>query len=337
LMKRWQHVWRLLPLMVMIFALTGCGVPYLSALDPKGPVAQEQLDLMLLSMYIMSGVFVIVAIIFVYVLVRFRKRPGQDGIPEQVVGNHKLEILWTVIPIILLIILAVPTVTSTFKLAEIYPKGEAVQVKVVAHQFWWEFQYPELGIVTAQELYIPVGKKVQLLLESDDVRHAFWVPSLAGKTDNNPGMTNTMWFEADQQGTYSGKCTEICGTAHSVMNFKVVAVAPDEYDNWVASMKAATGEPTNDLASQGQAVFQANCITCHAIGGQGGAIGPDLTGFASRKFVGGVADNTPENLAQWIADPQTVKPGNLMPAFGQLKEEEMTALIEYLSNLKLGK
>jgi cytochrome c oxidase subunit 2 len=323
--------------MVMILALTGCGAPYLSALDPKGPVAEEQLELMLLSAYIMLGVFVVVAIIFVYVLVRFRKRPGQDGIPEQIEGNHKLEILWTVIPIILLIILAVPTVTSTFKLAEIYPEGEAVQVKVVGHQFWWQFEYPEEGIVTAQELYIPVGQKVQLQLEASAVRHSFWVPSLAGKTDNNPGITNTMWFEASEPGIYQGKCAEICGTAHALMNFKVIAVSPEEFDRWISQMKAATAEPTGELASQGQAVFQANCISCHAIGGQGGAIGPDLTAYGNRTTVAGVAEFNNENLARWIADPQAIKPGNLMPSFGQLKEQEINALVDYLMNLKLDK
>lgn len=344
LKKHWQHVWRLLLLLVMITALTGCGAEYLSALDPKGPVAEEQLELMLLSGYIMLFVFVIVGALYVFVLVRFRKRKDDDNsVPKQVEGNHKLEILWTVIPIILLVILAVPTVTHTFELAEIHGPDEAVQVKVIAHQFWWQFEYlDENGkakIVTAQEMYIPTNKKVQVYLEASAVRHSFWVPSLAGKMDNNPGITNAMYFEASEEGTYSGKCAEICGTAHSLMNFKVVAVSPEAYDAWFNGMVAAQTEttPTDATLAQGQKVFQAQCITCHAIGGQGSAIAPNLTGFGDRKWIGGVVENTPDYLAEWIRDPQTIKVGNLMPGFNQeqISDQDLEALVQYLGSLKV--
>jgi cytochrome c oxidase subunit 2 len=344
LKKQWHHVWRLLLLMVMVTALTGCGAEYLSALDPKGPVAQEQLDLMILSGYIMLVVFLIVGALYVFVLIRFRKRKEDNTVPVQVEGNHKLEILWTVIPIFLLVILAVPTVTHTFELAEVHGPEEAVQVKVIAHQFWWQFEYlDENGkaeVITAQELYIPTNKKVQVYLESSAVRHSFWVPSLAGKTDNNPGITNTMFFEASEEGTYSGKCAEICGTAHSLMNFKVVAVSPEQYESWYTGMVAASQDkvvPTDATLAQGQKVFQAQCITCHAIGGQGAAIAPNMTGFAERKWIGGVVENTPDLLAQWIRDPQTIKPGNLMPAFGEdkISDQDLDALVQYLSSLKM--
>lgn len=336
-MKRWQRVWRVIPFLALALGLSGCGNPYLSALSPKGEVAKDQLSLMMTSIYIMAIVFVVVAIIYTFVLIKFRKRPGQNEIPEQVKGNHKLEIIWTVIPVILLVILAVPTVKQTFSLAEQQTGGDVVQVKVIAHQFWWEFQYPELGITTAQELYIPTGKKIQLALDSKDVRHSFWVPTLAGKMDNVPAVTNHMWIKADENGTYQGRCAELCGTAHAQMNFHVVAVDPDQFDKWATGLKAASASTTvtSDLAKQGQTVFQANCISCHAIGSNGGAVGPNLAGFGDRKWIGGIADNNAENLAKWIKNPQDIKIGSKMPAFDKLKQEDVNALVEYLSNLKI--
>lgn len=334
-MKRWQHVWRLLPLMVMMLALTGCGKPFLSALDPKGPVAEEQLSLIMLSLYIMTLVFAVVAIIFTYVLIRFRKRPGQDGIPKQVEGSHTLEIIWTVIPIVLLVILAIPTVTLTFDLAEKQPVEESIQVNVTAHQFWWEFEYPDLGITTAQELYIPVGTKINFNLTSEDVKHSFWVPALAGKTDTNPGSINTSWFQADEVGTYEGLCAELCGAAHALMYFKVEAVTQENFDAWVANLKGYAAAPNTDSELQGQAIFQQQCISCHAIGAQGGAVGPNLAGFADRNILAGIMDNNEENLAGWIRDPQSYKPGNAMPGFAALEDEEVSALVDYLKSLKL--
>lgn len=334
-MKHWQQVWRLLLLMVLMLTLAGCGKPYLSALDPKGPVAAEQLDLILLSSYIMIGVFVVVAIIYTYVLVRFRKKQGQDEIPEQVEGNHKLEIIWTVVPIILLVFLAIPTVISTFDLAEEYPAGEAVQIRVTSHQFWWEFEYTEHGFKTAQEFYVPVGKKVQFVTTSADVIHSFWVPALGGKIDTNPGQETTIWLQADEAGRYEGRCAELCGSAHALMNFQVVAVEQAEFDNWVAQMQGYAPEPETDLATQGSLVFQQNCITCHAIGAEGGQSAPNLAGFANRALVAGIMANTPENVAEWIKAPQVYKPGNSMPGFAQLADEEIAALVEYLGSLDL--
>jgi cytochrome c oxidase subunit 2 len=333
-MKRWQHVWRLLPLMVMMLALTGCGEPFLSALDPKGPVAEEQLSLIMLSLYIMMAVFAVVAVIFIYVLIRFRKRPGQDEIPKQVEGSHTLEIIWTVIPIVLLVILAVPTVTLTFDLAEKQP-ADSIQVHVTAHQFWWEFEYPDLGITTAQELYIPVGKKIQFHLTADDVKHSFWVPALGGKIDTNPGSTNAKWLQADEVGTYEGLCAELCGASHALMYFKVEAVSQEDFDTWVANLQGYTATPATDSELQGQAIFQQQCISCHAVGKEGGVVGPNLAGFADRNILAGIMDNNEENLAGWIKDPQSYKPGNAMPGFATLKDEELSALVDYLKSLKL--
>ncbi|MBO8162671.1 MAG: cytochrome c oxidase subunit II [Brevibacillus sp.] len=338
MVKRWQHVWRLLALtIVTALTLTGCGDPTLSALIPSGPVAEEQLTLIKLSLFIMVGVIAVVMFIFAYVIIRYRQKPGQTGIPEQVEGNTKLEIIWTVIPIILLFILAVPTVMTTFTLAKDYSEEEgAVNVKVTAHQFWWEFEYPDLGVATAQDLYIPTGKKIMFQLTSKDVVHSFWVPSLGGKTDTVPGLVNKMWLQADKEGVYQGKCAELCGASHALMDFRVVAVSPEEFDSWVEKMKAGPAEPTTATAQEGQQLFQQNCLSCHAVGGQGGKLGPNLTAFGDRQKLAGILENNPEVLKQWIANPAQFKEGNLMPSFeGTLSKEQIDALAEYLSGLKI--
>ncbi|RXT05654.1 cytochrome c oxidase subunit II [Ammoniphilus sp. CFH 90114] len=341
-MSRWNLSWRLLPLLaVMMLVLTGCAQdPYLSALDPKGPVASAQLSLIMLSLYIMIGVFVVVMVIYVYVLFRFRKRPGQTGIPEQVEGNHKLEIIWTVIPLILLAVLAVPTVSLTFDLAEKHSTEEALQVKVTAHQFWWEFEYPDLEISAGQDLYIPTGQKIQFQVTAKDVMHAIWIPALGGKIDTNPGMTNNMWLQADKPGTYKGKCAELCGPSHALMDFKVIALEPAEFDKWVNNMKATATKTVPASAQAGQEVFNQSCIGCHAVDATKGVkvpdIAPNLAGFADRTVLAGFIEHNNENLAQWIKNPQSLKPGNLMPAFeGKLDEQQINDLVEYMNTLTL--
>lgn len=335
MMSRWQHVWRLLPLFALVtLVLTGCGNPDLSALIPQGPAAEDQYWLIKLSLYIMLFVMAVVFGLFFYVIIRFRQRPGQTGIPEQVEGNHKLEIIWTVVPILLLVVLAIPTVALSFKYSETTPDPAALKVKVTAHQFWWEFEYPDLGVAAAQDLYIPAGKKVQFELTSADVIHSFWVPSLGGKIDTNPGLTTTLELVADKPGVYKGKCAELCGASHALMDFKVVAVTPEEFDAWVNKMKTAQAQPATGLAAQGQEVFQKSCIGCHAVGGQGGKAGPNLDGFADRKTIAGILDYTDENLKKWLKDPQAVKPGNKM-VINELSDQEVDALVEYLNTLKI--
>lgn len=331
--SRWQHLWRqLLFFGLLALMLTGCGKQELSALLPQGPVADMQFSLMKISMAIMVGVFLVVMIIFTYVLIRYRKRPGQDGIPKQVEGNHKLEILWTVIPFLLLIVMAVPTVIYGFDLSKEYNNKEALQVKVTAHQFWWEFEYPDLGITTSQDLYIPAGKKIQFDLTSADVMHAFWIPALGGKTDTNPGESNKMWLQADKPGIYFGKCAELCGASHALMDFKVQALSQADFDDWAKKMKAAETAPATAAAQAGQEIFKKSCLGCHAIGAEGGKLGPNLTNFADRQRVAGILQNNKENLAAWLKDPQKIKPGNNMPNLG-LSDQDVNALVDYLETL----
>ncbi|WP_202077256.1 cytochrome c oxidase subunit II [Caldalkalibacillus salinus] len=350
-MRKWQIVQRFLPILTVMLLLAGCGAPELSALDPSGVVAEKQLSLIILSLAIMVFVFLVVIVIFTYVLIRYRAKPGQeDEIPEQVEGNHKLEIIWTVIPILLLIVLAIPTVMTTFTLAEEAPEeGDAMRVEVVANQYWWEFRYPDHGIVTAQELHIPTGEKVYVTLDSNDVIHSFWVPAIAGKMDNNPGLTNNFWLQADQAMTYDGRCTELCGPSHALMNFKVVAQEPDEFESWVESMQnfedVAEEEVESEAVALGREVYATNCISCHAIDStQEGGIGPNLAGFGDREFFAGLfmkpsddPESANEELKSWIREPYKYKPDNNMPEFpeSQISDEELDALVEYLHSLTL--
>ncbi|WP_028551821.1 cytochrome c oxidase subunit II [Paenibacillus sp. UNC451MF] len=333
-MNRWQNLWRFIPLFgLMMLLLTGCGDDRISALKPRGPVARDQLFLMKLSLGIMILVVVVVFVIYIYVLVRFRKKKGdKDIIPKQVEGSHTLEIIWTVIPIILLLILAVPTVSYTVKLAENHiGDKDAVHVKVTAHQFWWQFEYPELGIATAQDLVIPTGKKIAFELTSADVLHAFWVPSLGGKQDTNVGMTNVFYLEADDADTFMGKCAELCGASHALMDFKVVSKSEADFNKWVEKMKTPASIPAE--AKNGEQVFKDNCLSCHAVNAQGLGFGPNLNGFGTREMVAGILPHDDESIKQWIKDPQSVKPGNKMPQV-PLQDNQINDLVKYLNSLK---
>jgi cytochrome c oxidase subunit 2 len=338
-MIRLKKFWRLIPLFaVMAFLLTACGDPTLSALEPKGPVAKEQLFLMKLSLSIMILVVIVVFAIYLFVLVRFRARKGQTDLPKQVEGNHVLEIIWTVIPILLLLVLAVPTVSYTFKHSADHTKDkDAIHIKVTAHQFWWQFEYPDLGIQTAQDLVIPTNKTIALELVSADVKHAFWVPSLAGKIDTNPAVTNTLYLQADEIALFQGKCAELCGASHALMDFKVNAKSPADFDAWTQKMKTPTTVPAS--AQAGQQLFKDNCMACHAVDVGGLGLGPNLNGFGDRSKVAGVLDHTPEKIALWIKNPQDQKPGNKMPAFGKeaggnLDDAQINQLVQYLQSLK---
>lgn len=346
------RIWRTLFVMLAVtFLLAGCGKPFISALQPQGPVAEETLFIIKLSIIIMMIVFVVVMAIYFYVLIRFREKPGDTGYPEQVEGSTKLEVTWTVIPIILLIILAVPTVISTFTLAEGYPEdavqGESAQgekpllIKVTAHQYWWEVEYPDYGIVTAQDIYIPTGERVYFELTSDDVIHSFWVPSLGGKMDTNPGLINHMYLQADNPGVYHGKCTELCGPSHALMDFKIVALEPAEFEQWVQIMTNYDDTPKTATAEQGRAIFEQSCLACHATDGSTKSPYPNLAGLADRQYIAGILKNGDEHqvesLKRWIMNPEDVKEGNSMPSAQDLglSEQDVDALVEYLTQLKL--
>ena len=279
---------------------------------------------------------VIALVVFVgiaWVLLRFRARPG-GALPRQIRGHTLLEISWTIAPALVLLVIALPTTKVIFRTQGPAPQG-ALAVTVRGWQWWWEFQYPDLGVVTANELYVPVGRPVALRLEGPDVIHSFWIPRMAGKRDIVPGRLNHLMFTPDAPGEYPGQCAEFCGASHANMRMRIVAVAPEEFERWVAQQKAPPGEPPAN-AADGRAIYaRSACVGCHTIRGVStGAIAPDLTHFGSRAtLAAGLLPNTPENLIAWLLDPPRVKPGAKMPVLG-LTETEAKAVATYLLSLK---
>lgn len=351
--------WRFVPLFaVLALVLSGCeqGKPYLSTLNPAGDVAELQYGLMKLSTLIMVGVIVVVTVIFLLILFRFRRK-DENMIPKQVEGNHKLEIIWTVIPILLLLILAVPTVAATFKLADVSPsekkdshgKRNVLVVNVRSNLYWWEFEYPDLGLVTSQELVVPTNEKVYFNLKSSDVKHSFWIPAVGGKLDTNPENVNKFWLEFDNQkaneagNLFYGKCAELCGPSHALMDFKVKAIDRTQFNGWVKSMQAVNKpqEATSELAQQGQEIFNKSCIGCHAVTPsnktpEAGRVAPNLTNFGERSRVAGILPHTKKDLKNWIKNPESFKPGNKMAGkYPDMSDEELNALAEYLMGLKV--
>lgn len=354
--------WRLFSVLAALtIFLSGCGEEYLSTLTPAGQVGRDQFNLLLLSSAIMALVIIVVGIIYVVAIVKFRRsKVGEDVIPEQVEGSHTLEIIWTVIPIILLLILAVPTVFYTYKhadvagMAEVNAEGNktALTVNVTAKLYWWEFEYPDLGVVTAQELVVPTNEKVYFNLKAADVKHSFWIPTAGGKMDTNVDNVNQFYLEFDkesaglEQGVFYGKCAELCGPSHALMDFKVKTMNRKDFDAWVAKAKSTEHVAVGDSAKQGEALFTgAGCIGCHAtsVAGTGGSMGPNLGAFGDRNRVAGFMDHTKENIKLWINDPQSYKPGNKMPQPEDLNngepftDEQLDALAEYLMELSVEK
>lgn len=339
----------------MTLFLSGCGEEFLSTLKPAGEVAKMQYDLMMLSTAIMVGVIIVVTIIFFIVIFRFRRR--DETIPKQVEGSHKLEIIWTVIPILLLLILAVPTVAATFKLADVTAMDkknedgnrDAIVINVRASLYWWEFEYPDLGIITGQDLVVPTDEKVYFNLKASDVKHSFWIPAAGGKMDTNTDNVNKFWLEFNSEkannagNLFYGKCAELCGPSHALMDFKVKAVSRAEFDQWVSDMKKVE-EPKKaetPLAQQGQEIFNNSCIGCHAVTPanttpEAARQAPNLTNFGERSRIAGVLDHNEEELKNWLREPETYKPANKMTGtYGKLTEEQIDAVTEYLMGLKV--
>lgn len=325
----------------LAISLTRC-----SAQDPQntlrgtaGPVADRQADLYWFVFWIAVGIFILVTGLLLYIVFRYRAR-REGELPPQVHGNTRLEIAWTIAPALVLAVVAVPTFTTLWDLSRPpAPEENALEVVVRAHQWWWEFYYPAENITTANELHIPVGRKVRAKLESADIIHSFWIPKLAGKLDVIPGHTNELFFEASRPGEYRGQCVEFCGLSHANMRLRVIAQSESDFQAWVRQQQQPARTPTG-RAAQGAQLFQnpALCAACHTVAGTSaqGLIGPNLTHFASRStFAGATFERTPENLTQWIKNPPAMKPGAKMPAFGnQLTEEQIADLVAYLQSLE---
>lgn len=314
-----------------------------SIMDVNGPVAAEQLSVFWYTVGVSAFLMLVVGGIFVYSIFRFRAKPGQDfKVPEQTHGNAKIEVALIVASCLLLLIIAIPNAKALFYVNEVPAdkKSEAIKVIAIGHQWWWEFQYPDLGITTASELHIPVGKPIDIEIKSADVMHSFWVPRLAGKIDAVPGQINKMWLQADKAGKYYGHCTEYCGDSHANMRFFTFAEEPADFEAWVRNQKKDGVKPSTVEEVNGHQVFMKGCNSCHTIAGSGamGMVGPNLTHFAERSSLGaGIYENNDENLAQWIKFPKKMKPGNLMnleQVNMVVSDKDVKNLVAYLKSLK---
>jgi cytochrome c oxidase subunit 2 len=330
----------ILSLLLLALVVPACaGDEPQNVLDPQGPVAEEADRLWDITFLIAVVIFVIVEGLLIFAIVRFRARPGREA--AQFHGNTKVEVALTAIPALILAGLAVPTVSTIFNLAE--EPANALQIRVVARQFWWEYEYTDLDVKTANELHIPTGQPVFLTLEGADVNHSFWVPKLTGTQDVLPGRVNHMQFTASRPGTYLGQCKEFCGLSHANMRLRVIAHTPTEFQQWVSEQQEPASSPTEELAAEGERIFLeedlpagGRCTDCHAIAGTDaqGTTGPDLTHFAAREtFAGAIFRRTDENLANWLRNPEAVKIGALMPDYG-LSEDQIRALVAYLQSLE---
>lgn len=303
-----------------------------SMLDPKGPNAQRIANLSWLLIGLGTIVFVVV---MAFVLIAVFRQRRDDGTEDEAPGGQRFIVGGVLASVAILTIVLVGTFWTLAVLADDEPSGIAIHV--VGHQFWWEVRYPDYGVVTANEIHIPVGEPVRLTMTSTDVIHSFWVPELTGKLDLNPNDTNVLTLQADQAGTYRGQCAEFCGLQHALMAFHVVAETPDEFAAWMTRQAQPAAEPSNEIIVRGQEVFlSAACVYCHRVGGTNAEanVGPDLTHFASRQYIAaGTIENNRGNLAGWIVDPQAIKPGNLMPGI-DLPPEDLQALLSYLESLE---
>lgn len=361
-----------LPIALLLTACAGTSSEYpQSSLHPKSDLTGIIDGVFMNTVWLALIVFILVEGALLYVILRYRGRET-DAEPNQVHGNTMLEIIWTAIPAIILAVIAVPTVRAIIQTYDV-PKGEALEVEVIGHQWWWEFRYPQYGVTTANELRVPVGRTVTMKMSTVDVLHSFWLPQLAAKRDVFPNRVTTIWFRADSAGFYSGQCAEFCGLQHARMAFHVAATTPEEFDTYITGLRrtgtpvpadttapaapaAAAAEvvtttlaarpqspadtaapaPTGAVAEGAELFRTRGCTACHTLDATSTAkmVGPNLANVGSRQFIAaGVLRNTDANLARWIHDPQSIKPGVVMQSMG-LTLEQAQAVAAYLRTHK---
>ena len=319
-----------------------------SIFAPVSAPAEAVQEVAALVLSITGAIFVIVAGLLIFAIVRYRRRPGDpQGEPPQIYGSGRIELAWTVIPLLAVTVLFLSTTRTIFAVQGAALPDDSLRVEVIGHQWWWEFHYPELGVTTANELHVPVSNRndrrpTRLDLESQDVVHSFWVPQLAGKTDLIPNHENRMWIEPFETGEYLGQCAEYCGVQHAHMLLRVFVHSSEDFDRWVAEQQRPAVRDAS--VADGRRVFMDTaCINCHTIRGEAegiadgvadGRFGPDLTHLMSRATIGaGAAENTPENLRDWVNDPEHLKPGVLMPPM-KLDRRRLDRLVAYLTSLR---
>jgi len=334
------------------FIVLLCG-PVTALAEPAGrsssptsifaPISTPAHSIMGLSFFVLAvtaGIFAIVFSLLVYCVIRFGMRADDDGRePPQVYGSNQVEIAWTVIPILIVVVLFLATARVIASIQKAAQPPNAIQVIAIGHQFWWEYRYPDLKVVTANELHVPVSDPAHptrtfIRLLSADTDHSFWVPRLDGKTDLIPNHPNSMWIDPQLTGLYLGQCAQYCGTQHAKMLLRVYVQSRQDFDHWVEQQTQPA--QTNTSVSEGQRIFLTTaCINCHAVTGTvaDGRFGPDLTHLMSRETIAsGAAPNTLENLRLWIQNPDSIKPGSKMPAMG-LSDHQLDAVTAYLATL----
>lgn len=309
-----------------------------TSLDPKSDFAIEIDQLWNLTLYLGVGVGIITFAVLGYILIRFRYTPEAPQ-PKQVHGNTTLEIAWTLIPAVLISIIAVPTVQTIFFTYREAPE-DALVVDVAGRQWWWEFHYVTANgdtVTTANEVHVPVGRTVRLRMTSRDVLHSFWIPQMGGKRDVVPNRVTNIVFTPLEAGVYLGQCAEFCGESHALMKMRLIAHEPDDFERWLRNEAAPAVEPVDSAVVIGQQlVTNGMCAGCHMIRGtsaQFGRTGPDLTHIARRSTIAaGILENNAENLMDWVGNAPAVKPGALMPNM-ELSDQELQYIVAYLQTL----
>ena len=349
----WRSTYVLVAGIGVLLASCGREEQPLNSWDAQGPIAERINGLFWPVFWMATAVFVLIQGALLVAIFVFRDRPKRDGTtrkePKQTHGNTRLELLWTAIPTLILAGIAVPTVGAIFELADC-PDG-AMEIQIIGHQWWFEYQYPDSGVTTANVMVIPEDTEICAKMTSDDVLHNYWIPKLAGKRYLVPGQITELRLYADNPGEYWGHCAEFCGLSHAKMRARVLAVTPADFDDWVsAQLEPAIMPGEGTAAARGMEVFLGGaCIGCHVLDGVNNpdpetlaVTAPDLTHFASRNMFAGATlpagleptqQDWEAGLKQWLADPPTVKPGSFMPDLG-LTAEEIDALVAYLSVLK---
>jgi cytochrome c oxidase subunit II len=307
----------------------------LSIFHPASPPAESIRSLLILVLAVTGAILVLVEGVLLYSIYCFRRQSASGTEPPQVYGSMPIEIAWTAAPLLIVFVLALILTRAEFEVRvnpDTPPPGsKPLYVTVIGHQWWWEYVYDrydgqDLGVITANELHVPaseegVPRPVYLTLKSADVCHSFWVPRLAGKTDLIPGRTNQMWFQTAERGLFLGQCAEYCGTQHAHMLLRVNVDSPAEFQRWLLEQKRPAADVVATRA--GRDVFLSQtCVNCHRVRGT----------VAAGTYAGAVP-NTEEQLRKWLINPQRIKEGCLMPAFG-LSGEEVDLLVDYLNSLK---
>lgn len=346
LKSRGREAWRALVLVVVtasaaLAAATPAPLSPTNIFAPDSTPARSIFRISAFVLEITGAIFVVVFSLLAYAVIKFRERKDDDGHePAQVYGSNQMELAWTVLPVLIVVVLFLSTAQVIHRVQDARAPADAVRVTAVGHQFWWEFRYPQYNFSTANELHVPLSNPGQatptyLDLLSADVDHSFWVPRLAGKTDLIPNHPNTMWIDPHQTGLFLGQCAQFCGTAHANMLLRVYVQSPEDFQRWVQEQEQpAANDPT---VAAGRALFVAKaCFACHTIRGTiaAGKVGPDLTHLMSRDTIAsGMLPNTPEDLRKWIQDPPAMKEGTLMPKV-DMTDDQLNQITAYLETLK---